>query len=178
MQKIFVLLFSFSFTITAFTQKKLNAKIGKNETEIAFFILGDLDLAYGGQLVYRLSVINKLKIGAGILYGANYENGSDPATLGYGVLFADALYFVDHRQKWSFGGHLGHGFYNRDLPPFTKIKAGIYYTISANYRAIVSKKLLINTSLFFGYRNFHFEGQQGTPINNSALSGLKAGIVF
>ncbi|HKC35176.1 MAG TPA: hypothetical protein VKB95_03905 [Chitinophagaceae bacterium] len=178
MKKTCILILILSITTFSFSQRKSNPKIGKNETEIAAFIMGDYDLAYGGQLVYRLSVIKKLKLGAGILYGANYENGSSPGIYGYGAVFADALYFVGHRQKWSFGGQIGHGFYNRDLPPFSKIKAGIYYNISANYRAIISNKLLFTTSLFIGYRNFHFEGLQGTSTNNTGFSGLKLGVVF
>ena len=74
MKKIGILLFSLLFTATIFSQKKLpNPKIGKNETEISSFIMADDYLAFGGQLVYRLSVIKKLKIGGGVLYGANYS---------------------------------------------------------------------------------------------------------
>lgn len=177
MLKICILLFSFSCTIPAFAQRKSNPKIGKNETEITSFIMGDDYLTYGGQLVYRLSVIKRLKIGAGILYGANSNylaSAVDRNILGYGAVFADALQFLGQRQKLGVGGQIGHGIYNDS---YRKLKAGVYYSIFANYRAIVSKKVLITTSLFFGYRNFHFEGQQGS-INNSALSGLKLGIVF
>ena len=178
MKKIYILLFSFSLGIAAFAQRKLNPKIGKNETEIASFIMGDDYLAYGGQLVYRLAVTKKIKLGAGILYGANYEEGGfDPGTFGYGALFADALKFLGHRQKWSFGAQIGHGIYNHDLHNYDyKMKAGIYYSMSSNYRAIVSKKLLFTTSLFIGYRNFH--DTIGYPENNTVLVGLKAGIVF
>jgi hypothetical protein len=178
MKKIYILLFSFSLAIAAFAQRKLNPKIGKNETEIASFIMGDDYLAYGGQLVYRLPVMKKLKLGAGILYGANYEEfGFDPGTYGYGAVFADALLFLGHRQKWSFGAQIGHGIYNHDYHSYDyKIKAGGYYSIAANYRAIVSNKLLFTTSLFIGYRNFH--DTSGYPENNTGLVGLKAGIVF
>jgi hypothetical protein len=180
MKKTCILIFILSIATFAFSQKNHNPKIGKNETEITAFILGDHDLAYGAQLVYRLSLIKKLKLGAGFLYGANYENenGNNPSTHGYGALFADALFFVGSRQKWGFGSQIGHGFYNRELPPFNKIKAGIYYNISANYRAIVSKKMLFTTSLFIGYRNFHFEELSSASINNTGFSGLKVGVVF
>lgn len=178
MKKTCILIFILSITTFAFSQKNHNPKIGKKETEITSFIMADLDLAYGGQLVYRLYVIKKLKLGAGILYGANYEeNGFDPGTFGYGAVFADVLQSLGNRQKWSFGGQIGHGIYNHDYRTYNyKIKAGIYYSISANYRAIVSKKLLINNSLFIGYRNFH--DSRGYPENNTGLIGLKAGIVF
>ena len=176
MRKIFILVFSFSFTIGAFTQKKANPTIGKNETEITSFIMGDLDLAYGGQLVYRLFVLKGIKLGAGILYGANYDdNFIDPGTFGYGAVFADVLQFFGNSQKWGLGGQIGHGIYNRDYINY-KIKAGIYYSISANYRAVVSKKILINASLFTGYRNFH--NTLGYRENNIVLVGLKAGVVF
>ena len=56
MRKICILLLGFCFTIPAFAQKKINPTIGKNETEISSFIMGDEDLAFGGQLVYRLCV--------------------------------------------------------------------------------------------------------------------------
>lgn len=173
MKKIYILLFSFSFTIPAFAQKP-NPKIDKNETEITAFIMTDYDLAYGGQLVYRLSPSKKLKLGAGILYGANNPS-FDQGTFGYGAVFVDALYFLGPRQKWSFGGQIGHGIYNQDNGNY-KVKAGIYSDISANYRAIVSKKLLLTTALFIGYRNFR--DTRGYPINNSSLVGLRAGIVF
>src|SRR5512141_1645649 len=101
MLKIGILLFSFSFTIATFAQRKLNTKVGKNETEKTYFIMSaGFDLAYGGQLVYRLSVLKKLKIGAGVLYGANYNvNAIDPNTFGYGAVFADAVHFLGLRQK-------------------------------------------------------------------------------
>ena len=176
MKQICTLLFYCSFAIVAFAQKKSNLIIDKNETEITSFIIGDLDLLYGGQMVYRLHVQKKIKLGAGILYGANYDNSYyQPGTFGYGAVFADVLQFLGNRQKWGFGGQLGHGIYNRDYSNY-KIKAGIYFTISANYRAIVSKKILINTSLFTGYRNFH--NTLGYRENNVVLLGIKAGIIF
>ena len=168
MKKICTLIINFLFAGVIVAQEKLpNPKIGKNETEVTSFIMADRDLAYGGQLVYRLSVLKKLKTGAGILYGANYAtNAIERNTHGYGAVFADVLHFFGQRQKWSLGGQIGHGFYNHDY-----VKAGIYYSISGNYRAIVSKKVLFTTSLFIGNRNF-----DGYSI--SYLAGLKAGIVF
>ena len=179
MKKIFFLIFSFSLTITAFAQKKLNSRIRNNETEIVSFIMGDLDLAYGLQLVYRLHIVKNFKIGPGALYGANYEkNVFGSSTFGYGAVFADALQLLGKRQKWGVGGQLGKGLYNRDIAT-DKIKAGIYYSVLLNYRATISKKLLFTTSLFIGHRNFHYEKTgYSTSTNNTARAGLKFGIIF
>lgn len=179
MQKLFILLFSFSFAIVAFSQKKYNPKIAKNETEIAVYILGDLDLAYGAQIIYRVSAIKKLKVGAGILYGANYEGTYDNfTTFGYGAVFADALQLLDKHQKWGVGGQIGKGIYSRDFAS-DKITAGIYYSVLCNYRAIISKKLLLSISLLIGHRNFHYKNTgYTTHMNFIAFTGLKFGIVF
>jgi hypothetical protein len=99
--------------------------------------------------------------------------GTYPRSKGYGAVFADVLEFLDPRQKWSIGFQLGHGIYDDDYP---YLDAGMYYSISSNYRAIVSNKLLINTSLLIGYRNFHYS--DGPVKSNSAFVGLKTGIVF
>ena len=170
-----VLLFSLLLSITAFSQKRSNPKIGKNETEISSFIFADYDLAFGVHLAYRLSVSKKLKIGGGILYGANYEGGVDP--YGYGAVFADAMQFLGNRQKWSFGGQVGHGIYNHEYYDDIKLKAGIYWSISCNYRAIVSKKMLFTTSLLMGKRNFYYKNNGRIP-DDPAFLGLKFGIVF
>jgi hypothetical protein len=85
------------------------------------------------------------------------------------------MQFIGRRQKWSFGGQLGAGFYKEDVYT-NKLKAGLYLSISYNYRAIISEKLLIITSLFTGYRDFHYD--YGVAAENSGLVGLKAGIVF
>ena len=113
--------------------------------------------------------MKKLEIGAGILYGTYHSSN------GYGALFADVLKIFGERQIWSIGSQVGHGIYAND-DRIVNIDAGMYYSISSNYRAIVSKKLLINTSLLIGYRNFHYE--DGPVRSNSVFLGLKAGIVF
>jgi hypothetical protein len=178
MEKIYILIISLVITSAAFSQKKLaNTKIGKNEVEISSFILSDYRWAFGGQLVYRLSWKKNLKIGAGGLYGVNYENDIDKNIHGYGAAFADIMQFIGHRQKWGFSGQIGHGFYRREASGAT-LKAGVYWSISSNYRAIVSKKFLISTSLFAGYRNFHYKDSRAFLPNNSELIGLRAGIVF
>lgn len=167
------------FTSIASAQRKPNPKIGKNEIEINSFVLADQGLAWGGQLVYRFSWRKKLKLGAGGLYGANYddilfiEDG-----LGYGAAFADIMQFIGIRQKWSFGGQIGHGFYKKDLAWNDPIVAGIYYSISCNYRTIVSKKHLMTTALMIGYRNFHFKNSQTPLFENIWFLGIKTGIVF
>lgn len=176
MRKISILIAVFLVTVNAMSQKP-NPTIGKKETEITSFIMGaGFDLVYGGQLVYRVSALKKLKIGAGILYGANSDVDGFSTTWGYGAVFADAVQFLGHRQKWSFGGQLGHGFHNRDNGGYSELKPGIYYSISANYRAIISKKLLFTTSLLTGYRNFH--NKYGNPEDNFGFTGLRFGIVF
>ncbi len=177
MRKAKTLLLSILFTAIAFSQKKSsNPKIGKNETEISSFIMADDYLAFGVHLAYRLSVLKRLKIGAGILYGVQYQGNSyDP--FGYGAVFADALQFLGHREKWSFGGQVGHGIYNPDHGYNTEVKAGIYYSISCNYRAIVSKKMLFTTSLLMGKRNFVYKSGGPAP-GNSGFIGLKFGVVF
>ncbi len=174
MQKFWILIFCLLFTGTAFSQKRPNPKIGKNETEVSAFILADDYPAFGGQFIYRLSVIKKLKIGAGILYGANHQEPYESDFYGYGAVFADALQMLGYREKWSFGGQIGHGIYNSKR---TGLKAGIYYSLSCNYRAIVSKKILFTTSLAMGKRNFVYESGGPAP-GNSGFIGLRFGVVF
>jgi hypothetical protein len=176
MRKTCLLLFGISLTTLAFSQKKSNPKIGKNETDISSFIMADNDLVFGAQVAYRVSVTENLKIGAGILYGANYEGG-EGRPFGYGAVFADAMQFLGRRQKWSFGGQIGQGIYNHDYGYDIALKAGVYYSISCSYRAMVSKRVLFTTSLGMGKRNFHYkdiEYLQGNP----GFMGLRFGIVF
>jgi hypothetical protein len=178
MQKICILVFTAYFTLSASAQKKSNPKVGKNEWEITSFILTDDYLAFGGQFVYRFSWKTNTKIGAGGLCAADYDDIDFINVSAYGAAFADIMQFIGHRQKWSFGGQIGHGFSNREIFG-TRLKAGIYYSISGNFRAIVSKRLLFTTSLFIGYRNFHYKsGTTSFLENNPGLSGLRVGIVF
>jgi hypothetical protein len=179
MQKIYILIFSLLFTTIAFAQKKLsNSKTGKNETEISVFILADNDINFGGEFIYRFAGKKNLKIGAGGLYGANYHDYFiEKKIFGYGAVFEDIIVLMGRRKRWGFGSQIGHGFYNADLGG-AKLKAGIYYMVSANYRAKVSKKILISVSLFTGHRNFHYEHSPGFLPSNSGLIGLRAGVVF
>jgi|SRR5688572_3439003 len=170
MKKICTLIINLLFVGVIDAQEKLpNPKIGKNEMEVTTFIFMDDKLVFGGEFVYRVALKKKLKIGAGVLYGADYEVFAAPNykdTDGYGSAFADIMLFSGYRQKWSYGGQVGYGTYHYKQFGSEETYDGIYYSISANYRAILSKKLLFNTSLFIGYRSY------------SHLVGLKAGIVF
>lgn len=167
------------FSTSSSAQKEINPKIDKSETEVALLIFGDFHPTVGVQLAHRFSVIKKLKIGSGILYGANIEGAYDShQTLGYGAVFADALQLLGKRQRWGLGGQIGKGIYNRDIG-FDKIKGGIYYSFIGSYRSIVSKKLLLTTSLFIGHRNFHYDRTgYSTSSHHNALAGLKFGIIF
>lgn len=177
-RRISVLLLVLATTIPASSQKRTNPKIDTNETEVTAFIMVDFDITYGLQIAYRVSVIKKLKLGAGFLYGVNNENGVADGTNGYGAIFADVLGFIGDREKWGIGGQIGKGIYNRDIVT-DKIQAGVYYSICGNYRAIVSKKLLFTTSIFFGHRNFHYKKTRySTSLDYNVLTGLKVGIVF
>ena len=94
------------------------------------------------------------------------------SSFSYGAAFTDIMLFSGNREKWCFGSQIGYGIYNDD-PPYEKIQHGIYYSVSANYRSIISKKLLFTNSLFIGHRTFY-----GYDTNLGILVGFKAGIVF
>ena len=175
----FFLLLGFNITIIGSAQEKMTSKIGQNEAEASVFVLGDGDLAYGLELIYRFSIISKTKIGAGILYGINHEGTyGNYRNGGYGTVFADALQLLGEREKWGVGGQFGKGIYNRDLG-FDKLRGGIYYSISGNYRIIISKKLLLTTSLFFGHRNFRYKNTGNNySLNYELFTGCKLGVVF
>lgn len=177
----FILFFIFSFAITAFTQKKANPKIGKKEVEINSFFLDDNHLAIGAEVIYRFVTKKKVKFGAGCLYapGFNFHTAAGDQS-GYGAALTDVLFFIGQREKWSIGSQLGYGFYKQKYTPSIKIKGGIYYAISTNYRAIISKKLLLTISIYFGKRTFHYEDgtQYDYGIATVAPIGIKLGVVF
>lgn len=142
------------------------------------FIFVDDRLVFGGEFVYRVSVKKKSKIGAGILYGADYAVLALPNIKdidGYGAGFTDIMLFSGHREKWCFGSQIGYGIYNDDKRTYysNKTLGGIYYSISANYRAILSKKLLFTNSLFIGHRTLYSYGT-----NLAFFVGFKTGFVF
>ena len=176
MKKICTLIINLLFVGIILAQEKLpNPKIGKNEMEASTFIFGDESLVFGGEFVYRLSVKKKWKVGAGILYGADYAVLAPANTKdvdGYGAAFTDIMLFSGRREKWCFGSQIGYGIYHDDKSTSysNKTLGGIYYSVSANYRSILSKKLLLTNSLFIGRRALYsYLG---------ILVGFKTGIVF
>ncbi len=111
---LLAVLFCSCFTVVAFSQKKSNPKIGKNETEISSFIIADDYLAFGVHLAYRLSVLKKLKIGAGILYGTN-DAETFESFYGYGAVFADAMQFLGIGKNGALGAKSGMVYMTRNL---------------------------------------------------------------
>lgn len=190
MRKISILLFIFSFTIPAASQQKLNPVIGKNEFEISLSLFNDA----GIQIVHRWSWKERTKIGVGGLveiYDAEF--GTDVQI--EGALFGDINQFIGKRQKWSVGAQIGHGIFNRELKNedanyklVTKHTAGMYYSISVSYRAIITKKLLIVISPGYNFRNYRMKVTEeiySPPSNWEYKStngygelGIKLGIVF
>jgi len=200
LQKIFVLLFSLLFTATIFSQKKSNPKIGKNETEINLFNSWDKGSYYsrrqqvGCEAIYRISWKKSTKLGGGILLAADQPEYGGNSKF-YGTLFADIKQFIDKRQLLSIDGRIGHGLYKEkygfgdSTSKFsTKITAGMYYSIGPAYRIIVSKKVLITTSLFVFFRNFRgtFAEEHYSPSSANSTKeirrysgmGFRFGIVF
>ena len=157
--------------------KKIKSKSWQERNRSKFFHTGGRLPGIRRAICLQVCYIKKLKIGAGVLYGANYVDSYDPEFYGYGAVFADALQFLGHREKWSFGAQVGHGIYNHELGYDVKLKAGMYSSISCNYRAIVSKKMLFTTSLVMGKRKFHYDQYPYIP-GNSGFLGLKFGVVF
>ena len=174
MKKTCTLIIALVLVGSIVAQEKLpNPKIGKNEMEVSAFIFGDESLVFGGEFVYRLSVKKKLKVGAGILYGADYAVLAPANTKdvdGYGAAFTDIMLFSGRREKWCFGSQIGYGIYHYKQFGSGEIYDGIYYSISANYRAILSKKLLLTNSVFIGHRTLYS--------HLGILVGFKTGIVF
>lgn len=207
MQRSYFLIISLFFTATAFSQKKSNPKIDKREIEIALLNFWDNRRgvfspgrdASGCQFVYRLSWKKDIKMGAGVLIAADYSNGPHhydfEKVIAYGAAFADITWFIGKRQKWSVGGQAGHGIYKREYKTddliekgFNKWIGGMYYTLSVNYRAIVSKRFLVLVSAFNGFRNFReisvWETYSPPSIDRYKFIeyhsgvGLKLGIIF
>ena len=200
LQKIFVLLFSLLFTATIFSQKKSNPKIGKNETEINLFNSWDKESYYsrrkqvGCEAIYRISWKESIKLGGGILLAADQPEYGGNSKF-YGTLFADIKQFIDKRQLLSIDGRIGHGLYKEKyelddsiLKGSRKRTAGMYYSIGPAYRIIVSKKVLITTSLFVFFRNFRgtFAEEHYSPSSANSTKeirrysgmGFRFGIVF
>jgi hypothetical protein len=145
-------------------------------------------------LVYRRSWKKYTKFGAGGMIGGDQDQFK-PGYQAYGAIFGDITQFIGQRQKWSLGGQVGHGIYNREYEyastnekGFNKYAAGMYYSVSANYRMIVSKKILIIISPYWNLQNFRHREveefysppgiQRWKWVEHHQVTGLKVGVVF
>jgi hypothetical protein len=185
--------------------QKPNPTIGKKEFEISFSFFREhsADYSYqnlvGGQIVHRWPWKKYTKVGIGGLAGVqdydplDYEADYVP----YGALFGDITQFIGKRQKWSFGGQIGHGIFKReqkghnDYYNYTEVvkhTAGMYYSISFSYRSIISKKILMVVSPVYTFRNFRLKATEErysppsvneyTSITKYSGLGLRLGVVF
>lgn len=204
MRKICILLFIFSFTITAFAQKKLNPTIGKKELEISLFYHTEHDDDFdkqslaGTQLVRRWSWKKYTKIGVGGLAAVLSDDPiSESDVVVYGALFGDITQFIGKRQKWSVSGQIGHGIFKRKVEEVNyysngvnkhTVTAGMYYSISFNYRSIISKKILLVVSPAYTFRNFRHKRTEESysppavyehkSIDEYFGPGIRLGIIF
>src|SRR6187402_917338 len=168
MKKTWTLIATVLFTLTAISQKP-NPVIGKKEFEISLSVIEnstDYLASYqnlaGAQIMHRWSWKKYTKVGIGGLvavqdYDPLYESDFVP----YGALFCDITQFIGKRQKGSFSGQVGHGIFKRErkieeatYKGVDKNTAGMYYSISFNYRSIISKKILMTASVVYTFRNF------------------------
>jgi hypothetical protein len=204
MQKICILIFIFSFTITAFAQKKLNPTIGKKEFEISLFYHTEYDDDFDGQSVAGAQLVRSwswkqyTKIGMGGLMAVlSNDPISESDVVVYGAFFGDITQFIGMRQIWSVSGQIGHGifkrkaeeasYYGNGVNKYT-VTAGMYYSFSFNYRWIISKKILMVISPAYTYRNFRhkkIEESYSPPavyehksINKYSGPGIRLGIIF
>jgi hypothetical protein len=201
MRKISILTAVLLFTLTAMSQKP-NPTIGKSEFEISLLyhagqkdVINKQHLA-GGQMVYRWSWKKYTKVGVGGLVGVqDYDPILESDVVPYGALFGDITQFIGKRQKWSVSGQIGHGIFKRERKregansrEVDKHTAGMYYSISFNYRSIISKKILIVVSPAYTFRNFRqkLTGEIYSPpsVNEYTSTdkysglGLRLGVVF
>jgi len=167
MRRTCSLLFILLSSVIAFSQKRSNPKVGKTKPKQVLSYWRTIT-CIRRAICLQVCYIKKLKIGAGVLYGANYVDSYDPEFYGYGAVFADALQFLGHREKWSFGAQVGHGIYNHELGYDVKLQAAMYWSISCNYRAI--PWLWANEN--FSMTSTHI--YQATWV----FLGLKFGVVF
>ena len=201
MEKICTLIAILLFTITAMSQKP-NPTIGKKEMEISLAFFNEHSEDYslqnlvGAQIVYRWSWKQSTKVGVGGLVGVqDYDPLREADFVPCGALFGDITQFFGRRQKWSFGGQIGHGIFKREgngenanSREVKKHTAGMYYLISFSYRSIISKKIVIVVSPVYSFRNFQQKLTReiySPPSVNEYTStskysglGLKLGIVF
>ena len=206
MKRLYLLAFTLCFAITAIAQKKLNPKIGKNETEISLFYSEDYRRpdfysdgirSMGGEVIYRKSWRKSTKIGGGLMLARNENSYFRLEGHFYGAAFADIAQFlpIGKRQKWSISGQIGHGIYKEEhkfndstTKGFIKLTAGMYYSISGSYRMIISKRVLLVISVFSEFKNFRWigRGEYYSPpsietfkeIRKYSGTGVKLGLVF
>lgn len=172
MKKHVILIFCLGLATFGLSQKNLpNNLIRKNESEMTLFYFLDNNSsmvdggrdAVGGQFVYRWAWKRYTKVGAGLLLSADFSRntGLQSDVFPYGAIFADITQFIGSPQKWSVTGQIGQGMYNREYnfenataKSTHRFTGGLYCLISTNYRAIISKKTLLNLSFFWSLRNF------------------------
>jgi len=189
--------------MTAMSQKP-NPTIGKKEFEISlsYFREHSADYSFqnlaGAQIVYRWSWKKSTKVGAGGLVAVqDYDPLHESDFVPYGALFGDITQFIGKHQKWSFGGQIGHGIFKREqkyentyynYKGVNKHTAGMYYSISFNYRSIISKKILMVVSAAYTLRNFRQKVtkeiysppsvDEYTSTDKYSGPGIRVGIIF
>jgi hypothetical protein len=204
MRKSALLLVGLFLTIVVIAQKKLpNPTIGNSESEISLFVFQDRTPGWGNyktwglQTIYRFQWKEFTKVGLGGLISADYNEyyGFTHDVYPYGALFADIVQFIGKRQKWNFEGQIGHGIYKQEYQfdesaasGFNKYSAGMYYSISVGYRAVVSKKIVAVFSPIYFFRNYRhvIVVEYHSPSSIERMEdvakhqgfGLKIGIVF
>lgn len=205
MKNTCILILILLLTTFAFSQKKSNPTIGKKEFEISLFYFSEYkkeiylnraqNLA-GAQIVRRWSWKKYTKVGAGGLVGADdYDPIHESDFVPYGALFGDITQFLGKRQKWSINGQIGHGIFKRErkfgdanYEGVRKYSAGMYYSISVNYRSIISKKILIVISPAYTFRNIRHKAteeiysppsvEEYSYIEKLSGPGIRLGIIF
>lgn len=201
MKKISILISCLLSAAIVFAQKLPNPKIYKSESEITLInfrdertrFLGEVRRVYGGQFVYRLPLRKDTKAGLGVLVAADKHRFNELTA--YGAVFADVTQFIGKRQKWSLSWQAGHGIYKQKSEyedatgkAIDKHIGGMYYSVSVNYRAIVSRKTLIIISPFLDFRNIRHKTivqyyspsaiEKTIDIEKYSGIGLRLGVVF
>jgi hypothetical protein len=205
MGKICILIAALLFTVAAVSQKS-NPTIGNNEFEISllFFVdKGNRSIYYdeaqqlaGVHLVHRWLWKKYTKVGVGGLAGVqNYDPTHESDFVTYGALFGDITQFIGQRQKWCASGQIGHGIFKREkkientnVNGVVKHTAGMYYSISFNYRSIISKKILVVFSPVYTFRNLRLKAnveyystpsvEERSSTDKRSGPGIRLGIIF
>ena len=187
--------------------QKPNPTIGKKEFEISLcffgensvgpnFFLDDRRDFFGAQIVHRWSWKKYTKVGVGGLAGVqNYDPLYKSDFVAYEAFFGDITQLIGKRQKWSVSGQIGHGIFKRERKGedanskvVDKHTAGMYYSICFNYRAIISKKILLVVSPVYTFSNLRRKRteeiysppsvEENTSIKKYSGPGLKLGVIF